>query len=199
MLRRNDDAVSAARRASELNPLSVIVNAELATALESAGRYEEAIQQFRKAHQIDSDPSRLAHRLALTYYRMGDLSRAFQTLDSVVNTPPSEWGLGFAYLRAIQGRTEEARRFLAELERRQRREYVSPQNFASVYLGLGERELALSLLEKTADERAFEPIGFSGVISDVLIDNPRFRQLLQRIGLAGQPGYAPRRAARSPR
>jgi hypothetical protein len=83
-----------------------------------------------------------------------------------------------------------------DLQRRGRSGYVSPQLLAVVHLGLGEEEQALSLLEKAYEERAFEVLGFSGALADILLDNPRFRQLLQHMGLAGLPGYAPRRASR---
>jgi hypothetical protein len=69
---------------------------------------------------------------------------------------------------------------------------VSPQHQALVHLGLGEEEQAWLLLEKAYEERAFEVIGFSGLLADILLDNPRFQQLLHRMDLAGQPGYAPR-------
>ena len=47
------------------------------------------------------------------------------------------------------------------------------------------------------DERAFEVLGFSSLIADALLDTPRFQQLLHRMGLEGQPGYARRTASRS--
>jgi TolB-like protein/DNA-binding winged helix-turn-helix (wHTH) protein/Flp pilus assembly protein TadD len=196
MLRRSEDAVTAARRARELSPLSPVINIELASALTSAGRYEEAIEQFRKTQQIAPDFPRLTERLALAHLRMGDRGRAFETLEGAA-LPPSSWRHGYlGYLYGIQGRREEARKVLTELKRRAWSQYVSPQLFAAVHLGLGEDEQALSLLEKAYEERAFEVIGFSGLLAEILLDNPRFQQLLRRMGLAGEPGYAPRRAGR---
>jgi TolB-like protein/DNA-binding winged helix-turn-helix (wHTH) protein/tetratricopeptide (TPR) repeat protein len=195
MLRRNEDAVTAARRAREISPLSAGINVELAAALSRAGRYEEAIEQFRKTQEIAPDFPGLTQRLALTYLRMGDPSRALETFDRAALPPPS-WGEWFGYLCGIQGRRQEARRVLTELERRARNQYVSPQYFAVVHLGLGEQEQALLLLEKAYEERAFEVTGFSGLLAEILLDNPRFQQLLRRMGLAGEPGYAPRRAGR---
>ncbi len=196
MLRRNDEAVSAAQHARELSPLSPVINVELAHALTSAGRYDEAIQQFRRAREIAPDFPRVRQALAITYLRMGDPSRALATLDEVA-VSPSSWTPWFGYIYGIQGRRQEARNVLTELERRARSGYVSPQHFAVVHLGLGEQQQALLLLEKAYEERAFEVLGFSGVIADVLLDNPRFQQLLHRMGLGEQPGYAPR--SRRPR
>lgn len=196
MLRRNEEAVAAAQRARELDPLSPVINVEFAAALARAGRYDEAIQQLRKVRDIAPDFHRVHQALAVTYLQMGDPARALATLDQVATSSPgpAPW---IGYIYGIQGRRHEARNVLVELQRRARSGYVSPQHFAVVHLGLGETEEALSLLEKAYDERAFEVLGFSGVIADVLLDNPRFRQLLQRMGLGERPGYAPR--SRRPR
>jgi TolB-like protein/DNA-binding winged helix-turn-helix (wHTH) protein len=196
MLRRNDEAVSAAQQARELSPLSPVINVELAAALARAGRYDEAIQHFRKLQEIAPDFPQAHQALALTYLRMGDPSRALATLDRAA-VPRSLLRPWFGYLWGIGGRRQQARDVLTELERRARSGYVSPQHFAVVHLGLGEEEQALSLLEKAYDERAFEVMGFSGALADILLDNPRFQDILRRMGLAGLPGYVPRRAARS--
>ena len=67
---------------------------------------------------------------------------------------------------------------------------------ALVHLGLGEEDQAFSLLEKAYDDRAFEVLSFAGQLADILLDDPRFQDILRRMGLAGEPGYAPRKAAR---
>jgi len=195
-LRRDDEAVSAAKRARELNPLSPVIDVELAEALTRAGRYEEAIQQLRKIQEIAPNFPRVPRTLSFAYLRMGDSSRALATFDQFA-VPLSARGPLFGYLCGTLGRRQEARSVLTELQRRARSEYVSPQNQALVHLGLGEEEQAWSLLEKAYEERAFEVIGFSGLLADILLDNPRFQDILHRMGLGGLPGYAPRRAGRS--
>lgn len=189
--RRNHDAVSAARRARDLSPLSPIINVELAGALSVAGRYDEAIAQIRRTQEIAPGYPRSHQSLAATYVRMGDPQRALESLERVAAPSLSQWPW-FGYLYAIQGRQEEARKVLAELQDRARSKFVSPQAFAVVHLGLGERDRALALLEKAYEVRAIEMPGFSGPIADILLDEPRFQHLLRRMGLAGQPGYAPR-------
>jgi hypothetical protein len=48
-----------------------------------------------------------------------------------------------------------------DLEKRSHEEYVSPQSFAVVRLGLGEKEQALSRREQADGERAIEWLGFA--------------------------------------
>ena len=100
----------------------------------------------------------------------------------------SAW-LGYFY--GVGGRRREALEILAALEERSRKQYVSPQHFAIVHLGLGNKDEAFALLEKAYEERAFEILGFSGRLFDRLSDDPRFQDLLRRMRLptaAARPG-----------
>ena len=72
---------------------------------------------------------------------------------------------------------------LAEFEERSRKQYVTPQSFAIVHLGLGHDEEAFAFLEKAYEERAFEILGFSGLLYERLSDDPRFQDLLRRMRL----------------
>jgi hypothetical protein len=83
----------------------------------------------------------------------------------------------------VAGRDAEARGVMASIEERGREQYVSPQSFAILQLGLGRRQDALALLEKAADERSIEVLGFSGPLFDALHDEPRYRALVGRMGL----------------
>jgi hypothetical protein len=61
--------------------------------------------------------------------------------------------------------------------------YVTPQDFAVVHLGLGEKDQVFAWLEKAYEDRAFEFGGFSGLLFDQLRDDPRFQDLLRRMRL----------------
>ena len=93
---------------------------------------------------------------------------------------PHPW-LGYAY--GVTGRRPEALEILARLEKLSREHYVSPQDFAVVYLGLGDKDQAMAWLEKAYAERAFELLGFSGALFDRLSDDPRFQDLRRRMRL----------------
>ena len=90
----------------------------------------------------------------------------------------------FAYCNAIAGDVPRARALLAEIEGLDGSMYVSPVSRAMVHVGLGEHDRALELLDDAMHER--EPLLlFLGLDSlwDPLRDDPRFAELLDRIGL----------------
>lgn len=182
-VRRHEEAVTEARRARELNPVSPVINVELAAALVRVGRYDEAIQQVHKTLEIDPKFSRAYATLAAAYEGQGDRSRAVAALEKSV--PPSRRGghPGFGYAYGLTGRRREALEVLARLEKLSHERYVNPQDFAVVYLGLGDKDQALAWLEKAYEDRSFEVLGFSGLLFDGLADDPRFQDLLRRMRL----------------
>jgi tetratricopeptide (TPR) repeat protein len=177
-------------RARDLSPLSAVINAELATTFCRLSRYDDAIEQLDKTLEINPSFSRAHVEFGIISTRKGDLPRAISAFERAVALSPRgaplQW-LGYAY--AVAGRRGEALRILAELEKVSKDSYVSPQSFAIVHLGLGQKDEALGWFEKAYDERAFEVLGFAGPVFELLQDEPRFRDLLRRMGLARTQGY----------
>jgi hypothetical protein len=90
--------------------------------------------------------------------------------------------LGFAY--GVAGREREAREVLKELAQLQKRRYVSPMAFTYVYIGLGDKDQAFAWLEKGYEERSNHLAFFKvSPMVDKLRSDPRFADLLRRIGL----------------
>jgi TolB-like protein/DNA-binding winged helix-turn-helix (wHTH) protein/Tfp pilus assembly protein PilF len=185
-MRRNEEAVSHAQSARELSPLSPIISVELAGVLVRAKRYDEAVAQLQKTRELEPSFGRVDQTLSVMYAQQGDMPKAIAVLEdrharAGRSAAPGPW---LGYLYGVTGRSAEALAALRALEERSREQYVSPQSFAIVHLGLGHKEEAFTLLEKTYEERAFEVLGFSGLLFDRLHDDPRYRDLLGRMGLA---------------
>ena len=183
VVRRHEEALAEARRARELSPLSLVINVELGTALVRAGRFGEAIERLRKTLEIDPKFGRAHLTLAEAYLAQGDRPRAvaaFEKAASRSGAAPDHW-LGYAY--GVTGRRREALEILARIEKLSRERYVSPQSFAVVHLGLGDKDQAMAWLEKAYEGHAFELLGFSSGIFDQLSDDPRFQDLRRRMRL----------------
>src|SRR5205807_937960 len=148
-LGRFDDAIAEGKRAVELDPLSLVINTDLAVDYHYARRYDEAIAQFRKT--LEMDPG--------YYYAHVDLGqvlaakRAFGEAISeyqkarALNDDPFVLGLlGHAY--ASSGNKSEALKILEQLKGVSRQRYVSMYSFAIVYLALGDKQETLRWLEQ---------------------------------------------------
>jgi tetratricopeptide (TPR) repeat protein len=184
-VRRHEEALVEARRARELSPLSLVINTELGMALVRLGRYDEAIEQLQKTLEIDPKYARAYQTMAFAYEGKGDWPRAIEVFKG---RPGGGQGRGpgnpwLAYAYAVTGQRQEALEILARLEKVSQERYVSPQGFAIVHLGLGNRDQAMAWLEKAYDARAFEVLGFSGTLFDRLSGDPQFQDLLRRMRL----------------
>ena len=183
-LGRFDDAIAEGKRAVELDPLSLVINADLGMNYYYARRYDEAISQLRKT--LEMDPG--------YYYAHVDLGqvlaakRAFGEAISeyqkarALNDDPFVLGLlGHAY--ASSGNKTEALKILDQLKEVSRQRYVSMFSFAIVYLALDDKQEALRWLEQSYQDRAGADIGWIRVDSllDPLHGDPRFEALAEKI------------------
>ena len=154
-LGRHDEAIREITRARELDPLSLIINTNVAYAHYFAGKYDKAVEQFRRTIEMDSTFC-LAHlRLGLTYEELGNLNEGIvefqKAMQFAEGTTEAIAGLGHAY--AVAGRKKDARKILTDLITMRSKRYVSPYGIAVVYAGLSDKDEALQWLEKAYEER----------------------------------------------
>ena len=185
-LGRFEESIVIGKRTLEIDPLSPAAYNEYGWALEYAGRDEEALEQYRKGLELDPDFAQSHGVLASFYLRKGLVEKAIIHTEKEENSlgetrpPPSLGLLGNVYARA--GRRADALRILNELKRRAKKEYVSSAALADVYLGLGEKEQALSLLEKAYEEHDVFLVWLKNHRNyDPLRSDPRFQDLLRRL------------------
>jgi hypothetical protein len=93
-------------------------------------------------------------------------------------------GAQLAYAYAAAGKKDEAKKILSDLIELSKQQYVSPMDFAIVYLGLDEKNQAFEWLNKTFDENPYR-LSFIKVNPrfDSLRSDPRFAELLRRMKL----------------
>ena len=175
-----------ARLARELDPLTLITLALEGQFLFYAGRDDEAIARLQKT--IEAEPNFwIAHNnLGRVYIRrqmfpeaIVELRKATE-LSSGSNEPITQLG----YALAKSGKLDQARATLNELQTKAAEKFVPSYSFAMIHNGLGEKEEALRLLEKSLQEREVQ-ITFIKIDTrwDELRANPRFQELMRRVGL----------------
>ena len=183
---RVDEGIAESRRAVELDPLSIEVNALVGQNLYYARQYDQAIEQLRKILDMEPDYWLARMLLGLSYEAKGDLARAVaeckkaREIETSIPWPLAE--LGHAY--ALSGRKGDAENVLKELEGWSKRGYVPAYNFAEVYIGLGDKEKALAMLEKAyADRSMLLTFLTDDHEFDSLHSELRFKDLARHIGL----------------
>jgi DNA-binding winged helix-turn-helix (wHTH) protein/TolB-like protein/tetratricopeptide (TPR) repeat protein len=192
---RLQEAASEIRQAQRLAPLSLSINVQLARTLYFARQYDEAIEQCRKTLELEPDFGGARFFLGRLYKQKGmyrealaELEKARELLrdnrasDLLRDNAEVLSIIGYTY--AASGHRAEALKILQELQEQATQRYVSPYHMAMVYTGLGERDKAFSWLGKAFDDREGRMTILKVVPEfDSLRSDPRFADLLRRIGL----------------
>ena len=190
-LGRFDEAIAEGKRAVELDPLSLVINADLGMNYYYARRYDEAITQLRKT--LEMDPGYYyAHvnlgQVLAAKRAFGEAISEYQKARALNDDPFVLGLLGHAY--ASSGNKTEALKILDQLKEVSRQRYVSTYSFAIVYLALDDKQEALRWLEQSYQDRAGADIGWIRVDSllDPLHGDPGFEALAEKIVPAAQFG-----------
>src|SRR5256884_1356710 len=183
-------------RAVELDPVGENLNDCLCWHSFAARDYDEAVRlaaKFLKSHPDDVwarsvlgwayEQKRMPEQAITELKRAVELTKSARATPAYPGDPFFVAALGHAY--AIAGNRREAEKVLQTLSDRAKKSYVSPFDLALIYAALGEKDKAFALLDKAVAERStflvyskWEPR------LDPLRSDPRFQELLRRVGLA---------------
>lgn len=182
---RTEEALAWAQRGRELNPVAVS-GANIAWILFQARRYDEAIHELRSVLAVRPDDASALWGLGFVLIAKGQSGEAIPVLQKTVSIMQSSPGsvelLAMAY--AGSGRRTEALRVINELKRRRRTSYVPAGAFINPYLGLRDYDEAFVWFERAYQEQS-NILQFLKVhpYFDPIRDDPRFKDLVHRVGL----------------
>jgi tetratricopeptide (TPR) repeat protein len=185
LLGRNTEAIKEMKKAENLDPISPVVNADLAELLLIAHLPDESIQQSRKTIEMHPGFALAHNQLAQAYIQKRMLPQAVEELKEAIrlagDSPIFVANLARAY--AGSNREAEAVRLLDSLKKRSGPGSPYVAEIAMVYTALGDKNQAMAWLEKGYQER-FNPGVLVRPCFDQLRSDPRFQNLVHRIGLS---------------
>jgi len=184
---REDQAIAEARRACELDPISLVINASTGLVLAQARRFDEAAAQLRKTQEIDKNFA-MAHRL------LGDVAVEQGRFEAAIE----EHGLA-AVLGGEPAATAEARSAALRDALRQGGEAgywrkrlqlaagaAKPSHYeqAMLHAKLGETDLAVACLQAAFEQRDYNLLYLrTNPAFDGLRSHPVVAGLMKRLGL----------------
>jgi TolB-like protein/DNA-binding winged helix-turn-helix (wHTH) protein/Tfp pilus assembly protein PilF len=183
---RNQEGFEEIRKAEQLDPLNQASVNAVGAGLVAVKKYDEAFSRIRKLLELEPN-SYYGH------WSLGDLSAATKKYDQAIAayqetlriTPHNPGIVGrLGYVLAMVGRTDAARAQLRELEMAPASGYSSGGLRAFVYIGLGDRERTIEILQKDYEQRSIGVLLFrSDFHFDALRSDPRFEALIKKAGL----------------
>src|SRR5437867_3595318 len=178
------EAIAEGKRAVGLDPLSIVMNADMGQTFYYAHRYDDAIAQLRKTLEIDPTSFYTHYTLGVALQVTGDLAGAIAEYEKAkqLGDNPLVSTL-YARAKAHAGAKGAARRMLSELDEMSKHREVLGYWQALLYLSLNKKEEALHYLEQSFEERDGSNINWIKVdpLLDALHGDPRFEALVQKI------------------
>jgi TolB-like protein/DNA-binding winged helix-turn-helix (wHTH) protein/Flp pilus assembly protein TadD len=183
---RFDEALAEMKKAESVDPLSLIINADLAELLVLAHSYDESMRQSRKTIEMDPNFAMAHNQLGQAYLQQHMYKEAIAELQKAVQlsagSPTCIANLARAY--ALSGQRNAAVKLLSDLKTSSTPGYSHASEIAVIYVSLGDTDEAMNWLEKGYAER-FNPGVLIRPGFDPLRSDPRFQSLVHRVGLPG--------------
>lgn len=181
---REREAISEGEIAKDLDPFSPATLTNYCRAFYYAQEYDRAISCFDKLISERPDYKMAQYARGFAYLRKGMNAEATATFEKLyeMDRPLAGAALGYAY--GITGRKGDALRVLSEMQGLSNNMSIPPQEFALIYLGIGDLDNAFIFLQKSAAEH-YSPFPYLAVdpAFENLRSDQRFIDLVRQLNL----------------
>lgn len=181
------------RHAHDVDPLSVVVSMETAWIYFVARDYDHAVEQASRVTQLEPEFASAQYILGLAREQEGRFGEARAALErSHAGSRGHAAGpASLGHLFGVTGQREEALGMLDQLNALASRSYVAGFWHSIVYAGLGDADAAIGHLERSF---AQNDVWLVWLNTEPRLDNlradPRFQQLLRRVGFGARAAGA---------
>jgi TolB-like protein/Tfp pilus assembly protein PilF len=176
---RLGEAEAEARKALELDPLSVRINQDLGSVLYFRRNYDAAIAQFREALDLDRNFGNASMQLFKCFLMKRQFAEAYRIIEPREKSPyPDEYALHMGRLQALRGNRAEARKLLDEvMQQCAVRCAVTPAQVAWLQVALGDTDGAFRSLARDSRNINLQ----ADPVLDGLRSDPRYHELLVKM------------------
>ncbi|MBA3804129.1 MAG: protein kinase [Acidobacteria bacterium] len=192
-LGRKEEALAEIKRAQELDPLSLIINSMTGLIYTVTEQYDQAVEQLKKTIQMDPNFPRAHLFLAQTYESKGLFEEAIVEYEKhavLLGQSPDSAAKDWAAVKEAY-RTGGANGYWRKQIEIVEGAQASKSNrlppllvIAGLYAQIGEKEQALSYLEKSYERHEPEIIRIkASKIFNPISSDPRFQDLVRKVGL----------------
>jgi adenylate cyclase len=180
-----EQAVREIRIAQQLDPFSLNINTTAGWVFNYTRQYDQAIEQCRKALEIDPDYVSAHDCLGDSYLAKGMFEEAAGEFRLAASGGEQLRAVGLARVYAVSGRRNEARSILDDLTKASKQSYFPPYLIGMIHVALGEKEQGLAWLEVAYTHRDPYLVHLKkDAAFDPLRSDPRFQDLLHRVGFS---------------
>ena len=182
---RHDESIAEAKRAQELDPLSLSINHNLGSVFYAARQYDLAIEKYQKTLQMDPNFIITYNYLGLAYAGKKMYNDAIANVQKAIDlserqSPLFIGTLGIIY--SFMGKRDETEKVLEELLELSKQRYIAPFSIASIYGGMGQKDQAFEWIEKGYKVRDDWMVMLKVAPRlDSLRSDPHFQDLLERM------------------
>lgn len=174
---RKEEGLAELKRAMVLDPASLPINADFGNFSCLYGNPDEGIEQLKKTIELAPTWPRVHALLSSCYLEKGMWNEALEEIQKAGTS-------GFvirARVYAATGKRDEALQIISQMKQQPN---ASPIAFANIYSALGDKDQAFEWLEKAYAEGTPLLRGLqTGKVWNPLRSDPRFKDLLKRMGL----------------